>query len=283
MVIVRDKDFCMEKIAASGQCFRMNRAADGGWQIVAGDRLLRAYELGAEETEGSGLEPGFGGRLLCTEEEYRDFWSGYFDMDADYAAYREAVDPSDLFLTAASEEGRGIRILRQDPWEMLITFIISQRKNIPAIKSCVESLCRKYGKRIEDQAADGGFYYAFPSAEALAGALDEDLRTCSLGYRAPYIKATAIDAAADPEALYRMAEMTNEELLDALMRFKGVGVKVANCVSLFAYHRIDAFPVDVWISRMLEQYYPDGFPFERYSGFAGVMQQYMFFHAVSNK
>ena len=283
MVRIIDKDFSIEKIARSGQCFRLNSSGSGTWQLLAGSRALELRELDEESAVEAGLEPGFGADLCCSPEEYEGFWKSYFDMDADYGFYRASVDPQDAFLTEAAKEGRGIRILRQDPWEMIITFIISQRKNIPAIKSCVEALCSRFGEPIKDGADGAGPLYAFPSAEALAGASEEELRACSLGYRAPYIKATAqavLNGDLDP---YRLYDLSNEELLDALMGLKGVGVKVANCVMLFAYHRIDAFPIDVWISRMLEEHYAQGFPYERYQGFAGIMQQYMFFHAISNK
>ncbi len=280
-MFLTNEDFCIEKIAKSGQVFRMNRRADGWWQLMAEDRLLLLREPEGAKLEADGCI--YGAELMCSEDEYRAYWRAYFDMLADYAEYRASVDPSDRFLTEAADYGRGIRILIQDPWEMLITFIISQRKNIPAIKSCVEALCSKYGRRIEDERAEGGFYYAFPTAEELAAATDEELRTCSLGYRAPYIKAAAMDMTEYPFLLEGLLPAEYEDLMAALKGFKGVGEKVANCISLFAYHRIDAFPVDVWIQRILDAHYPEGFPFERYKGFAGIMQQYMFYYAISHK
>lgn len=281
-MLLTNEDFCIEKIAKSGQVFRMNKRADGWWQLVAMDKLLLLREPEGAEPEADGCI--YGAELMCSEYEYNGYWKRYFDMFSDYADYRSAVDPEDLFLTEAAEYGRGIRILMQDPWEMLITFIISQRKNIPAIKSCVEAICRKFGRRIEDEKAEGGFYYAFPTPDELSGASEEELRSCSLGYRAPYIKATATEIAGEYYfVLDSLLLAENEDLLGVLKGFTGVGTKVANCISLFGYHRIDAFPIDVWISRILEEHYPNGFPFERYKGFAGIMQQYMFFYAISHK
>ncbi len=273
MKITIQDDFDLQKIADSGQCFRFNVCKEGLFRAVAKDKCLYIKELGRGEYDFS-----------CSQKEYEDFWKNYLDLDICYRDIRGRIDKdADPYLYAASEYGKGIRILRQDPWEMLISFIISQRKNIPAIKSCVEALCSKYGRRIEDERAEGGFYYAFPTAEELAAATDEELRTCSLGYRAPYIKAAAMDMTEYPFLLEGLLPAEYEDLMAALKGFKGVGEKVANCISLFAYHRIDAFPVDVWIQRILDAHYPEGFPFERYKGFAGIMQQYMFFYAISHK
>jgi len=266
MIKIINKDLNLRKIAQSGQCFRMNETAEGRFQLIARDRLL--YLTALED----------GAVFECTENEYESFWKDYFDLSADYAAYRASVDPSDAFLTEAAEEGRGIRILRQDPWEMLITFIISQRKNIPAIKACTEALCGRWGDEIEDTGL-----HAFPVPEAIAGASDDDLKHCSLGYRVPYVRDAARMVSEGRIDLEAIAKLDDEELLEALMKVPGVGPKVGNCVSLFSYHRIAAFPIDVWIGRMVDEHYGGRFPVERYEGFAGIMQQYIFYHALQTK
>ncbi len=262
MIELVNEDLDIAKIAASGQCFRIDRAEDGLWEVTARGRLLRVED-----------RPD-GALLHCGRGEYEDVWRDYFDMDTDYGAMRESVDPEDSYLSAAAESGRGIRILRQEHFEALISFIISQRKNIPAIKCAIEAVSRSFGERID------GTHWAFPSPEALAAASFDGLRACSLGYRVPYVKKAAEAVASGELDLDALEALDDEALLKALMCVYGVGVKVANCTMLFGYHRIGAFPVDVWISRVLEREYPDGFPFERYSGYAGVMQQYMFFGAI---
>lgn len=260
-------DLDLKKIAESGQCFRMNEEGEGKYKLVAFGRLLRLEQKGPGEVV-----------FNCPEAEFESIWRDYFDLNADYAAYRASVDPDDIFLTEAAEEGKGIRILRQDPWETLITFIISQRKNIPAIKACVEALCRRFGKPLDEEGV-----FAFPEPEDLACADETCLKDCSLGYRVPYVSKAArmvCDGAIDLNALNTLDD---GPLLETLMTVPGVGPKVGNCVSLFAYHRIAAFPIDVWIGRMLEQHYGGVFPLERYEGYAGIMQQYIFYHALMSK
>lgn len=247
------KEFDIKKIADSGQAFRIVEESPGIWRTVASGRVLRIDESAPHIPEG--------------------FWSDYFDMETDYSLYRAAIPKQDEFLTKAAQAGEGIRILRQDPWEMLITFIISQRKNIPAIRSAVEALCRLCGSEIE-----GEDVRAFPSPEQLCSASEEALRACSLGYRVPYIMKSARMVAEAVVDLELCRELSDEELFDELLKFPGVGPKVANCVSLFGYYRIAAFPVDVWIARIIDQEYGGNFPLQLYEGFGGIIQQYMFYY-----
>ena len=252
----------IRKIADSGQTFRMSFDEERSlpdaevFRCIAGDKVCFAG----------------GGRVWCPEEDDA-FWKEYFDMDTSYESFIDAIDPEDVYLTSAAEYGRGIRILRQDPWEMLITFIISQRRSIPSIKTCVEALCTRFGKEL-----DGGLY-AFPTPEELAAVPLEELSCCSLGYRTEYVYLAAKGVADGSVDLEAMKGLSDAELLAALMALRGVGPKVANCVSLFGFYRIGAFPIDFWIDRVLKEHYPGGFPMERYRGYAGVMQQYMFYAA----
>ena len=260
MVVVSKEDFHLGKIADSGQCFRLKRLEEGGFRAAAGNRLLELWE----QPDAWALD--------CSAEEFDGFWRGYFDLDTDYAAFRAAVPEKDAYLTAAAAFGTGIRILRQEPWEMLVTFLISQRKNIPAIRACVETLCSRYGERL-------GREYGFPTPAALAGAGEEGLRACALGYRAGYVLAAANMVETGELDLGVLAALGDEALPEALMRVPGVGVKVAGCVALFGYHRIAAFPRDVWINRVVREHYRGRFPLYRYRDFAGVMQQYLFYYA----
>ncbi|MPM07923.1 hypothetical protein SDC9_54234 [bioreactor metagenome] len=163
---------------------------------------------------------------------------------------------------------------------MLVTFIISQRKNIPAIKRSVEALAALFGRPVAG-APEGAF--AFPSPEALAAQSIDSLAPCSLGYRAPYVLAAARMAGGGEIDLAGLESAGDEELFSALLTVPGVGTKVASCVMLFGYHRLDAFPRDTWINRTIDCQYGGCFEEERYRGFRGVIQQYMFYYARTNK
>ena len=292
-------DFDLEKIAESGQCFRwekVNHKADalllspeicvdppqttdeigGGpaacigspctWRIIAGSCCL--YITAADA--GQGIY-----QLDCTEEDFTGFWYRYFDLDRNYSLIRERIDPEkDPFLWEAAEQEKGIRILRQDPWEMLITFIISQNKNIPGIRRCVESLARSCGKMKTD--SRGISYYSFPTPQQLASLSEEALADCRLGYRSKYVKAAAEAVLTEKINLEEMIPADEKTAIASLTALYGVGVKVANCVSLFGLHHMDAFPIDVWVKRILSQEYPNGYPREQYSPYNGIYQQYMF-------
>lgn len=254
--------FDLEKICQSGQCFRMQHLGQGLYQVIAYERLLEIESLGNQNF-----------RFYCSEDDFQNIWYDYFDLSKDYQAYLSAIPKTDSFLIKASTLAQGLRILHQEPWETLITFIISQRKNIPAIKASVESLCRRFGEEIDEG------IYSFPSAEKLSQASIEELNACSLGYRSKYILETAKMIAENKVNLQEISILSDDALRQALCKCNGVGVKVANCVMLFAYHRTAAFPIDVWIERVLKKEYNNQFDASPYDGFAGIMQQYMFYYA----
>ncbi len=260
MIVPKNPHLNLSAIADSGQCFRWRKREDG-YVIPALGRVLRI-----RETPGGALE------LDCPEEEYALLWRAYFDLDTDYGAMAAVLPKEDGYLRAAAEYGRGIRILRQDPWETLVTFLISQRKNIPAIRQAVEKLCLTVGRVIEED--EEGPIYAFPFPAELKRLGEEGLRACGLGYRAPYVLRAA-EVFSDTD-LNGFRGLTDEALLQALRALYGVGPKIAQCVMLFGFHRLNAFPVDVWIQRVADRRYPGGLRPERFSPFAGVMQQYMY-------
>lgn len=270
MVLYIDDDFDLDKIAESGQCFRWERVG-GGWRIPHKGRCLTIEKLSAKEY-----------RLDCAQQEFETLWRPYFDLDESYAAIRERIEPErDPFLYRAAAYGRGIRILRQDPWETLISFIISQNRNIPAIRRSVELLCRAAGKPVDG--GGGEPVYSFPTPEEILSLDREGLALCRLGYRDRYVLAAAERVADNkhwPEAL---AATDVGAAVAALTGFLGVGVKVASCVALFGLHRLDAFPVDVWMRRALSAEYPQGYPHDEYSPYNGVYQQYIFYCYRSGK
>lgn len=262
-MIISNPYLDMKKIANSGQIFRFNNISDREYELVAKDKYLYIKSMDKENNEYL---------FECSKDEYENFWEDYFDLKEDYESFSTNIPKEDEFLTKASEYSKGIRILKQDKWEMLISFIISQRKSIPAIKSSIEKLCKYFGKKISKE------IYSFPDIDSLANASIKELEACSLGYRSEYIKETAKIINDNNDILDNMSKLSDEELIRELCKFKGVGIKVANCVALFAYHRIKAFPIDVWIQKMIDKHYNGKFPIERYEAYAGVIQQYIFFY-----
>ena len=263
MVEIRNKYFSLEQIALSGQCFRMDMTDDGSCICIAGDRYLRASQDGD--------------RIFfeCEDNEFEMFWKKYFDLDADYGKYISAIDKNDGYLCAAAEKGSGIRILNQEIWETTVSFLISQQNNITRIKKCISNICRMYGEH--KKAFDGTEYFSFPKPEVLARLSEDALMECNLGYRSKYVVRTAreVSDGFDFAALY---DLPYEQARESLMKLYGVGKKVADCICLFALHNIDAFPIDTHIKQVLAKHYISGFPFERYNGFAGVLQQYIFYY-----
>lgn len=268
MIQVHLEEFDIRKIAESGQCFRLNEISENQWRLVAFEKILNINELSNSEYE-----------FDCSDAEFTGIWDDYFDLATDYSSFTDHIPEDDLFVKNAVEFAAGIRILNQDPWEMLISFILSQRKNILGIKKCIESLSLQFGEKIKNSEI-----YAFPKPKALAEASEEDLCNCSLGYRLPYIRKASQMVASGELDLHMLASLSPDVLSDAellaqLIAVPGVGPKVAQCIMLFGFHRLEAFPVDVWIERILKKYYNGNFPVELYPGYAGVIQQYIFYYA----
>ena len=258
--------FNLSQICQSGQCFRMKEKMEGLYSLVAGEHYLEVRQRGDECV------------FYCSEQEYEDFWKNYFDLDNEYSHYIENINPRDIYLTEAAKFGSGIRILKQDLWEMIVSFLISQQNNIVRIRRCIENICQSYGeKRINQQ---GEIYYTFPRPEALAN-LDEDaLKACNLGYRSKYVVRTAryvVDGEID---LQMISTLSYKKAKEELLKLFGVGDKVADCICLFALHHLEAFPVDTHIRQAMERNYKRGFPNRRYKGTQGVMQQYIFYYEL---
>lgn len=264
-------DFNPEHTFDCGQCFRWNAVGSGKstYVGVAGGRVCRVC-----------------GDTVCCDDADNAFWENYFCADMDYGAIKNTLSEADEKLRAGIEYGYGIRILRQDIWEMIVSFIISANNNIPRIKRIIETLCREFGDRIETDL--DGEYYAFPSAERLAGLDISDLACLRAGYRDKYIMDAAVKTASGEIDLNAVAQMPTAEAKAELMKIKGVGGKVADCILLFAMSRYEVFPKDVWIKRILNQVYgvsekeTDGFISGRYGGYAGFAQQYMYYYYREN-
>lgn len=256
-------DFDLDHIARSGQCFRFRPLGERHYALVAGGRYLEVSQQGQTV------------RFDCPEDEFEAVWRPYFDLDADYGRYKSAVAKRDKYLQSAVAAAGGLRILRQELWETIVCFIISQQNNIARITKCVENLCLLFGETCYNRSEQ--VYNAFPTAERLAACTADDLAPVRLGYRAKYILAAARQVATGEVDLDAVRRMDYAHAKAELMRLTGVGVKVAECICLFALHHIDAFPIDTHIRQMLDKHYPKGFPMKRYKGFAGIMQQYAFY------
>lgn len=266
MVVKKITNFSLEQIARSGQCFRMSRREDGFFDIISGSRWMGARQSG-ETCE-----------FLCTEEEFSEFWEDYFDLKQDYGEYISRIDKEDVYLNAAVKLAGGVRILRQDIWEMIVSFLISQQNNIVRIRRCIENICEAYGNPVKS--GRGEVYFTFPEPEALAGLEEDALKACNLGYRSKYVVRAARSVAEGRFDLEQLGTLPYEKAKEELLKLFGVGVKVADCICLFGLHHLEAFPVDTHISQALKKYYGDGFPMEKYRGIQGVIQQYIFYYEL---
>ena len=268
-VRVSNRDFDLVHTFDCGQCFRWNRQPDGSYTGVAGGMAVRLRE----EPDAVVIEN-------CSESELASFWRRYLDLDRDYGEIKRAVSINDL-MRAAVSYGGGIRILRQEFFEALISYIISQNNSIPNIKRVVERLCAAYGEPIE---TEWGTAYSFPAAERLAALEERDFRALGAGFRDRYLVGAArlaAEGALDPE---RLAAMPTAEARAELMRVKGVGNKVCDCVLLFSLGKFDLFPTDTWIRKVMEESFSAGSVSaaksageELFGGYSGFAQQYLFY------
>lgn len=244
-----------------GQAFRWEELEDGSWSGVAFGKFLNIKKDGERFI------------LKTTPEDFDAVWRGYFDLDRDYAAICERLK-RDPLVSSTIDEYYGIRILNQEPWEALVSFVISQQNNIKRIKGIIKRLCRAYGAEV----AEG--WYSFPNAETLSALSVEDFEALGAGYRSKYLKRLADSVSRGIIDLEKIKKMDLAEARAALLGIYGVGIKVADCALLFGFRFLECFPVDVWMKRVLE-FYPNGLP-ECFKGYEGVAQQYLFHWARNN-
>ena len=265
--IKRPDNFDIEQIFDCGQCFRfsaLNKEKSTVYDGVAFDRYIKI-----EQTADKVI-------FYNTDEaEFNSVWRHFLDLDTDYAAIIKSF-ADDNTLYEAANFASGIRILKQDKWEALCSFIISQNNNIPRIKGIIENMSAKFGKEIY---RDGDrSYYSFPTAKALYDAGEDEIFALKTGFRAKYIFDAAKRVCDNPFFLTEVAGLDTESASEKLQLIKGVGKKVAACTLLFGFERYDCFPIDVWVKRILETYYP-GERSPHFDGeYAGVAQQYLFYY-----
>lgn len=214
----------------------------------------------------------------AAEDDLEKIWIPYLGLDFDIDTARsDILSRSDNpALREAVEYGKGIRILRQEKWETLCSFIISQNNNIPRIRGLIGTISKALGNLIETPL---GEMYSFPTPEAIVDAGVDALREMKFGFRAPYIYDAATKVASGEIDLDAVASAeTTSEAAEMLMKIKGVGPKVAACTLLFGFDRTDAFPVDVWVKRVIEKYFPAPFDAASLGAYAGLAQQYLFYY-----
>ena len=251
------RQFALLETLDCGQAFRWRMLADGRWEGVAGSRFLTLERRGEDIV------------LLGIGADVFPFWADYFDLGRDYAALEQLFRRNPP-LRRAMDFCSGIRVLRQEPWETLCTFILSANNNIPRIKGIVERLCQGWGETIPKTALR-----AFPTPERLAALSPGELAPIRAGWRSEYLLDAARRVAAGQLDLLALAQLPTEEALAGLLEVKGVGEKVARCVLLFGFGRVECIPMDVWMKRVMAELYPRGLP--RYlRPYGGIAQQTLF-------
>lgn len=266
-------DFSTVRTFDCGQCFRFgplpalippSPAPCAAWGIAFGRQVAFA-------DDGNYLY------VYASREDFENIWLRYLSLDADYAHAGEKIvhalsGPEQAHMQAALEAARGIRILRQDPWETLCSFIISQNNNIPRIRKIIEALCRQYGEEIP-----GG--YAFPTPDALAWAGQDAIFAQGAGFRAAYIWQAAQKIASGSFSLDAVQKAESYGEADELLcSLKGVGPKVSACTLLFGFGRTEAFPIDVWMQRVIDRRFGGKLDPAVFGDWAGLAQQYLFYY-----
>ncbi|SHJ76706.1 N-glycosylase/DNA lyase [Geosporobacter subterraneus DSM 17957] len=269
------QDFELPHIFECGQCFRWWREEDDSYTLTAKGKVINL----CRQEDCLIIHP-------TTLEDFQEVWYPYFDMDRDYGEIKKKLSENDKVMEKATAFGHGIRILRQDPWETLISFIISSNRGIPMIQKSIEDLSCRHGTYIGEYR--GRKFYDFPKPQALLNQTIETIRQSKTGYRAKYIVDAAAVVAENQIELYQIRNLSTEKARKTLLRISGVGPKVADCILLFSMDKQDAFPIDTWVKRVMEYFYvPQGIPLnqiqdyaaKRFGSYGGFAQQYLFYYA----
>ncbi len=255
-IILHEPDLSLSETLDCGQAFRWEKISENEFFGYAGNKPLKISQNNDIFT-----------LYNVTEEQFLNFWAGYFDLETDYGELKKRFS-EDKTMCEAIKYAPGIRLLRQDAWETLFSFIISQNNNISRIKGILKRLCDKYG--------------GFPSAENLKGTAPEDYDFLRAGFRSKYLSDCAEKVNSGETDLDRIKNLPTEEAERELMKIKGVGPKVAACVTLFGMYKTDSFPKDVWIKRVMAKFYPNGLP-ECVLENKGIAQQYLFHYIRTSK
>jgi len=277
VVVENVRDFDPVHMLECGQCFRWNRQNDGSYTGVA---FGRAINISFQR-----------GRLVIsntTLDDFKKVWFEYFDLGRDYAEIKKAVCRDEI-MEKAIEFGSGIRLLKQDIWEVLISFIISANNMIPRIMKTIEAISGLFGDEIR---LDNRTHYSFPGADRLSESGLERLNLCGGGFRCRYIILASRMIKDGAVRLEGLKETGTSSARDTLMKLPGVGPKVADCILLYSATKFDVFPTDVWVKRVMEELYfkrratfgeIQSFAADYFNGHAGFAQQYLFYYARANR
>jgi len=268
------KSFEPVHIFECGQCFRWNKEEDNSYTGIFKNNVINVKKEN-EKVIFTGICEG-DIKEICTE---------YFDLNTSYEEIKTNLSKIDEYLENSIQYGQGIRILKQDLWETLISFIISANNNIPRIKTIIERICKKYGNKIIFR---GKEYYTFPTPEEMANATAQDFRDLGLGFRDVRVYETVQRTLRNEINLEKLKNENNVDILrEELLKIPGVGPKVADCIMLFSLEKYQVFPVDVWVRRVIAELYFDNkeqqpktiqnFAKEHYGNLAGLAQQYLFY------
>lgn len=276
-LIIQDiKDFNLVHIFDCGQCFRWNKEVDGSYTGVVKDKVINV-----EQNDST---------VIFNNVNMNDYHllSEYFDIDTDYAEIKNSVNKDEI-MAEAIKFGDGIRILNQDEWETMISFMISANNRIPMIKKVIENLSTCFGDYIGNYR--GRDYYSFPTAKQLSEVPVEKIQECKAGFRSPRLKEAAIRFLEEKDIIYNIKNTSYDEGLAYLKTYMGIGDKVANCILLFSMKQFDTFPVDVWVRRVMQTLYVDKntkdadirkFAENKFGKYSGYAQQYLFYYAREN-
>ncbi len=256
MIEIESTDFDIEQIATSGQCFRMYQVDHDTWEVFALNKSMRVVRKSRHHL------------LYCSQDDFNDFWSNYFDLQTDYSRLKQRILASgDSYLSEAVRYGYGIRILQQDLWEVIVSFVISQQNNIRRISGCLKKLCEINQNK-------------FPLPTDFLKFSNTDLDSVKLGYRKDYLLKISKAVVEEKFDINSLSNLSYPKAIQQLKTLHGVGDKVANCIVLFGLYKIEAFPVDVWIKKILQKYYDGDFlsKFPELTDIAGLVQQYMYFY-----
>lgn len=282
VILEKVKNFNIKQILECGQCFRWEKINDEDYIIIAYGRVIEVLQERDKVTI-----------LNSNEEDFKNIWISYFDLERDYGKIKEELSKDEI-LKKSVDYGYGIRLLNQEPFELLISFIISARNSIPSIKKTIKKISERWGKEIDYK---GEKFYTFPTPEMLKDVTEDEIRDTGASFRSKYIVDTIARVNEDLENeegvynLNRIASLTDDECHSALQEFKGVGAKVSDCIMLFSMSKYSAFPVDVWVKRAMMHFYnaEEGslnkiriFARDQFKDLAGFAQQYLFYYAREN-
>lgn len=272
VILENVSNFNLDRILGYGEGNRWNKEDDGSYTGVVKGKILNV----AQDDK----------KVYFNNTDLKDFqniWFEYFDLDRDYNEINNKLKSMDNYISRAVDYLRGMRILNQDEWEMMITFIISANNSMTMLQKVVENLSEKFGDYLGEY--KGRKYYAFPTPKQLSLASLEDIRSCKTGYRDKYIKSAADNIVNNDINIYKFKELNTEKCIEELKKFDGVGAKVADCIALFGMKKYDTFPMDVWMKRIMKEFYIKEdmsvekirkYSIDKFGELSAFVQQYLF-------